>query len=203
MDLFGFVTVERPSPPVAPWRPAGVALTPFGDALFTRLAVAEFEALPEGEDDEDDVEKPAEEVSILSMRDYLGDEDDEEDDDGVEGEGEDEDEDEERTDGEWDEPRFGDWQPLFQPYFPEWRENLELPVPEARDGVFVFRVSLGKPWRLIAMPAEATLDDLVDMILHSVEFDSDHLYEFSFRNRLGAEVTVGHPMMDEGPGPMR
>ncbi len=144
MDLFGFVTVERPSPPVAPWRPAGVALTPFGDALFTRLAVAEFKALPERDDDED-VEEPAGEVSILSMRDYLEAEDEDDDDDGVEGEGEDEDE--ERADGEWNLPRFGEWQPFFQPYFPEWRENLELPGPEARDGVFVFRVSLDKLWR--------------------------------------------------------
>ena len=58
-------------------------------------------------------------------------------------------------------PRFGAWQPIFQPYFPEWRENLEFPEPESREGIFVFRVSLGKDiWRLIAMSDEDTLDDL-------------------------------------------
>ena len=96
-------------------------------------------------------------------------------------------------------PRFGAWQPLFQPYFPEWRENLEFPEPEPREGMFIFRVTLGKVWRLIAMPADATLDDLVDWILRSVKFDSDHLYEFTYRDRLGAEVSAIHPAMDEGP----
>jgi hypothetical protein len=96
-------------------------------------------------------------------------------------------------------PRFGAWQPLFQPYFPEWRDNLELPEPEPRDGTFIFRVSLGKVWRLIAMPAGATLDDLVDWILRSVRFDHDHLYEFTYRDRLGVSASVSHPWMDEGP----
>jgi Plasmid pRiA4b ORF-3-like protein len=96
-------------------------------------------------------------------------------------------------------PRFGAWQPLFQPYFPEWRQNLELPEPEPRTGTSLFRVSLGKVWRLIAMPAESTLDDLVAWILRSVKFDSDHLYRFKFRDRLGATVRVNHPEMDEGP----
>jgi len=96
-------------------------------------------------------------------------------------------------------PRFGAWQAAFRPYFPEWLENLEFPEPEQREGEFVFRVSVGKVWRLIAIPADATLDDLVGWILQSVEFDDDHLYEFRYRNRLGAEATAGHPGTDEGP----
>ncbi len=107
-----------------------------------------------------------------------------------------EDEDEAGTPSE---PRFGAWQPLFQPYFPEWRENLEFPELEPWEGTFVFRVSLGKIWRLIAMPADATLDDLVGLILRSVDFDSDHLYEFTYRDRLGAKATASHSAMDEGP----
>ncbi len=96
-------------------------------------------------------------------------------------------------------PRFGVWQPLFQPYFPEWRENLELPEEEPREGTFVFRVSLGKIWRLIAMPADDTLDDLMNWILRSVNFDNDHLYEFTYRDRLGGRATAAHPYTDEGP----
>jgi hypothetical protein len=95
-------------------------------------------------------------------------------------------------------PRFGVWQPLFQPYFPEWQHNLEIPSPEPREGTFVFRVSVGKIWRLIAMPADATLDDLVAIILRSFNFDFDHLYEFIYGNRAGAKVRVAvHPCMDD------
>jgi Plasmid pRiA4b ORF-3-like protein len=105
-------------------------------------------------------------------------------------------------DDHWEEetlvPRFGAWQPLFQPYFPEWQQNLEIPSPEPREGTFVFRVSLGKVWRLIAMPADATLDDLVGMILSSVNFDDEHLYRFTYRDRRGAKVQAVHPYMEEG-----
>jgi hypothetical protein len=97
------------------------------------------------------------------------------------------------------EARFGAWQPLFQPYFPEWRENLTFPKTKARKGVFVFRVALGKVWRRIAVPAGATLDTLVGSILDSVDFDDDHLYEFITRNAFGATVRYCHPYMDEGP----
>jgi len=96
-------------------------------------------------------------------------------------------------------PRFGAWQPLLQPYFSEWRENLKFPRMEPREGTFIFRVSLGKIWRTIAMPADASLDDLADWILDSVKFDSDHLYEFIYHDQHGAKVQVRHPNMDEGP----
>jgi hypothetical protein len=96
-------------------------------------------------------------------------------------------------------PRFGAWQPLFQPFFPEWRQNLEFPSQEPREGMFIFRVSWDKMWRLIAMPSEATLDDLADCILQSIRFDQDHLYEFNFRDRLGADSSVNHPASSEGP----
>jgi hypothetical protein len=96
-------------------------------------------------------------------------------------------------------PRFGAWQPLFQPFFPEWLENLELPALEPRDGTFVFRVSVGKIWRLIAMPADATLYDLVDCILRSVNFDDDHLHQFTYRDRMGVTQKIAHPAIEEGP----
>ncbi len=93
-------------------------------------------------------------------------------------------------------PSFGAWQPLFEPYFPEWRNNLQIPRLEVREGTFVFRVSLGKIWRLIAIPADMTLDDLVAAILRSMRFDNDHLYEFSFRDRFGSQVSIGHPVLE-------
>ena len=70
---------------------------------------------------------------------------------------------------------------------------------EASEGTFVFRVSVGKIWRLIAMPSGATLGDLVDWILRSVEFDDDHLYQFTYCDRTGATRSVSHPAMEEGP----
>jgi hypothetical protein len=108
-------------------------------------------------------------------------------------------EDEDQEEGTSMVPRFGVWQPLFQPYFPEWRENLELPISETREGTFIFRVSLGEVWRLIAMPADDTLDDLVAWILRSVKFDRDHLYRFKYRDRMGATATANDPEIDEGP----
>lgn len=97
------------------------------------------------------------------------------------------------------EPAFGAWQSFFKPHFPEWRENLVLPRPEARTGVFVFKVSLGRIWRQIAIPDSLTLDDLAGAILRAVDFDSDHLYEFSFRDRLGKSARIEHPDCEEGP----
>jgi Plasmid pRiA4b ORF-3-like protein len=113
---------------------------------------------------------------------------------------EDDEEDEDEEEGEPEvPPLFGAWQPLFQPYFPEWRENLEFPEPEPREGEFIFRVSLGRVWRLISMPADATVDDLVRWVLRSMKFGSDHLYEVTYRDRMGAQVSANHPAMEEGP----
>lgn len=95
--------------------------------------------------------------------------------------------------------RFGAWQPFFQPYFPAWRDNLVLPKPERKKGTFVFRVSLGPIWRRIAMPDRATLDDLLGWILKAFEFDSDHLYEFSYCGRFGSAITASDPRCEEGP----
>jgi Plasmid pRiA4b ORF-3-like protein len=97
------------------------------------------------------------------------------------------------------ERKFGAWQPLFGPFFPEWRQNLEFPRAEPREGMFVFRVSLGKVWRLLAIPSNATMADLAGLILDSVNFDSDHLFEFAIIDRLGVKCSVFHPEMEEGP----
>ncbi len=94
---------------------------------------------------------------------------------------------------------FGAWQPLFQPYFPEWRENLHVPKAARRKGTFVFRVSLGRVWRLIAVRSTDTLNTLVGLILDSVGFDNDHLYAFTYTDRFGRKAQALHPYMDEGP----
>lgn len=106
---------------------------------------------------------------------------------------------EDEEDSELQASPFGRLQEAFQPYFPAWQDNLVLPQPERRKGTFVFRVSLGKVWRRIAIGANATVHTLVESILDSVDFDDDHLYAFCYTNRLGATVEVNHPLTDEGP----
>jgi hypothetical protein len=213
MDLFGILKVTHAPKPVTPWIPAAIQTTPFGDALFAWFLKSE-----DGEEGKEEERDEAAAPAILPFGRFLlepipdpeleGDWEDEE----WEGDEEDEDEagEEENApegDGEeqfiedLDEFQFGEWQPLFQPFFPEWRNNLKFPEIPPREGTFVFRVNLGKNvWRRIAMPDNATLDDLAYAILDSVDFDDDeHLYEFTYRNRFGGKSSVSHPYMDEGP----
>ncbi|HIP97313.1 MAG TPA: plasmid pRiA4b ORF-3 family protein, partial [Anaerolineae bacterium] len=94
---------------------------------------------------------------------------------------------------------FGVLQPALQPYLPEWKNNLSVPEWAFREGTHVFKVSLGRIWRRIAIPADQTLDAPASAILNAVEFDHDHLYKFSYQNRFGVLERVNHPYMDEGP----
>jgi len=176
MDLFGLIEIELPSQPVKPWYPGDVKNVPFGDALFAVL-LSRPELLLGRE------LSPWDDGGTATAENQQ-----DEDDNGVA-----------EAECALQLPRFGAWQPLFQPYFPEWRQNLELPEWEPREGTFVFRVSWGSVWRLIAMPAGDTLDDLVTLILRSVGFDFDHLYAFSFRDRAGRTTTINDPQLDHGP----
>lgn len=92
---------------------------------------------------------------------------------------------------------FGVLQPVLQPYFPEWRNNLAVPAERFQAGLYVFKVSLGKIWRRIAIPAELTLDALAVAIINAYEFDFDHLYQFTYMNRFGVSKRVAHPYMEE------
>ena len=95
---------------------------------------------------------------------------------------------------------FGKLQPGCTPYFPEWKNNLgEVEGWAFREGVHVFKVSLGRIWRRIAIPAEQTLEALAHAILRSMQFDSDHLYQFSYQNHKGIREEVCHPYMDQKP----
>ena len=51
---------------------------------------------------------------------------------------------------------YRDFQSRLQPYFPEWQRNLVPPAPEFRDGVFVFRVTLGDAVRFVGPSEPAT-----------------------------------------------
>jgi hypothetical protein len=94
---------------------------------------------------------------------------------------------------------FGALQPIFQPYIPAWRAVLSSPKWAFRDGTYVFKASLGRIWRRIALPAASSLDDLAHAILDAYSFDYDHLYAFSYQGRLGTMEAAYHPYMDDGP----
>jgi hypothetical protein len=95
--------------------------------------------------------------------------------------------------------RFGVLQPALQPYFPEWRNNLSVPERAFREGTYVFKVSWGRMWRRIAIPAGHTLDALASAVLNAIAFSHDHLYEFTYQNRFGVLEHVSHPYVEEGP----
>jgi hypothetical protein len=95
---------------------------------------------------------------------------------------------------------IGALQPILQPYFPNWRNNLVLAIAAPQEGMYIFNAALGKNlWRRISIPSEHTLDELSDAILDAYEFDHDHLYRFIYRNRFGGQDEVNHPYMDEPP----
>jgi hypothetical protein len=95
--------------------------------------------------------------------------------------------------------RVGVLQPVLQPYFPDWKNNLSIPEWVFREGTHIFKVSLGRIWYRIAIPANHTLDSLASIILNSVKFDHDHLYHFSYEDPFGALERINHSYMDEGP----
>ncbi|MFM2314871.1 MAG: hypothetical protein RLZZ04_4147, partial [Cyanobacteriota bacterium] len=96
-------------------------------------------------------------------------------------------------------PQFGKLQPVLQPYFPQWQKIIELPQVVSRTGVYIFKVIWHQIWRRIGIDSDMTLWDLSQLILQSVDFDSDHLDMFTYKNRLGLTVQASHPYLDNSP----
>ena len=73
----------------------------------------------------------------------------------------------------------------FQHYFPpaEIKERL-FPIERPfQEGTYTFKVALDKNlYRIIAMDAQSTLEDLHDAIQAIYKFDDDHLYAFFMDN---------------------
>ena len=100
---------------------------------------------------------------------------------------------------EAEEAPFGHWQEQLQPFFPELTNYLCVPEGEASQGVYIFKVSLGKMWRRLGIPSDYSLYDLSRLILKAVDFDEDHLHRFSYKSRYGWTVRVNHPYSEEPP----
>jgi|GEM_PF-432717 len=96
---------------------------------------------------------------------------------------------------------WGELQPFFEPYFPEWGNNLASLAPvEHQVGTYIFNVSLGKAKRRISMSSEATLADFSSLILKSVDFGQDHLDMFVVRDRMGRTFEINHPYNEWAEG---
>jgi hypothetical protein len=81
-------------------------------------------------------------------------------------------------------------------------ESLDMLPRQMREhirGNFVFKVSLGKVWRTIAISSENTLHDLHLAIQEAFRFDDDHLYAFYMDNRRFSDYRFEHPYSDDGP----
>lgn len=94
---------------------------------------------------------------------------------------------------------FGQLQPQLQEFFPEWQNNLSLPKLEIQEGTYIFKVSLGSPWRRIAILGTMVLDRLSSVILDAFDFDHDHLYSFICKDRFGRELHINHPYVEDAP----
>ncbi|MGP1387077.1 MAG: IS1096 element passenger TnpR family protein [Thainema sp.] len=98
---------------------------------------------------------------------------------------------------------WGELQPCFQPYFPAWQHNLAAPKQqEHQTGTFIFKVSLDNIWRRLSISSESTLEELSYLILHSVDFDSDHLHLFAYKDGMGRTIEVHHPYDEWHNGPL-
>jgi hypothetical protein len=112
----------------------------------------------------------------------------------------------ESSDDSGEEAAFGSLQPSFQPYRPEWRTVYARPKAEVRSGTHHFKVTLAGwqgqgsgIWRRLLVPPHASLDALAGAILSAFDFDSDHLYDFRYRDQRGSRRIYNHPYTDDGP----
>jgi hypothetical protein len=190
------------------WLVGGARLTPWGTAAA--WAMLEFQRQNEEAQSADDndaapvVGQPQlqfEEATLLSTNAAITDED---------GDSDNREWDEGKADDVSDESdaeaAFGILQPVFQPYFPEWKTVYARLDREVRLGTHIFKVTLagwrgggGDIWRRIAVPPGASLDTLAGAILGAFKLDDDHLYDFRYRDRRGRSRVYSHPYTDEGP----
>lgn len=88
------------------------------------------------------------------------------------------------------------WSRIVRPAIKAWRKGLDIPVPPFQPGPHLFKVSLGADcWRRIAIQGDAYLDELAVSILDAFDFDQDHLYRFSYKDRFGRTIEIDHPYL--------
>ena len=89
---------------------------------------------------------------------------------------------------------FESWSRIIRPHINGWRKDLDIPEPPFQPGPHLFKVSLGAGcWRRIAIGGSSSLEKLATTILDAFDFDSDHLYCFSYKDRFGRSLEIDHP----------
>ena len=72
--------------------------------------------------------------------------------------------------------------------------------PKISSGTYIFKVSLGRFWRTIAISGEDSLDQLHLAIQEAFNFDNDHLYAFSLDQlRLNPRKSFNDPRGGDYP----
>ena len=99
---------------------------------------------------------------------------------------------------------FGFLQPAFRPFFPAWEKVFRQTSSVVQPGVYVFKVKFadyrvpGDVWRRLAVPDSASLDGVAWAVLSAFKFtDTEHLYEFRYRDRLGRGRAYFSPYHEE------
>lgn len=94
----------------------------------------------------------------------------------------------------WDNLLAGWSKSLFSPLFPDYKKHYQLEATKQSytEGDYVFRISLGRAWRQVALNHHNTLSTLADSILRYFDFDNDHLHEFSFSDTTGRKRKYSH-----------
>ncbi len=81
--------------------------------------------------------------------------------------------------------------------FNDYRTDLQLTDKIQIENDLIFKVSLGRIWRKIAVPSDYSLDFFCDYIIDCFDFDHDHLYDLIIKNRFGYNETYTQPEIDD------
>ena len=80
---------------------------------------------------------------------------------------------------------FDKFKPYLQSYFPDWQQIFMITTGDFTEAIYVFKVSLLDAWRRIAIPSNLSLDEVVVVVVNAFKFDAEHLYRFTYQDRLG------------------
>ncbi|MFM5979502.1 MAG: IS1096 element passenger TnpR family protein [Sphaerospermopsis kisseleviana] len=94
---------------------------------------------------------------------------------------------------------FDSLKPYLQPYFPEWSQTLVIAEGDFTEGIYIFKVTLEDAWRRIAIPSYFNLDEVAIEIAEAFDFDTEHLYRFIYKDRLGRTFELDHPELEFNP----
>lgn len=93
-------------------------------------------------------------------------------------------------------PGFATLHRVVGAYFPAYQNGLAVATEVGPEGVYVYKVGLGRTWRRLALRHDHTLHHLLRLVLRAFDFDYDHLYEFRYRDSTGRPRTADSPEAD-------